>query len=340
MSLKNKYHQLSAKSFLLSLGLTLVACGGGNGDGTGYPDISYGGVTTQATVTPSNAADFPVTMLEGSTSSAEATPYAAMVDGGTTQSSQHAAMLYIFTEQVKNNIIAQKNNTDNNIVSAATQPPQAGTCANPGSYTVTDNSTGNNINASITYDNYCVGNFDGTTGLDMTLYGRISFSGSLTQTTPLILQTITMSIEYMKLTVVTAAGTSSEEFSGSLTMTFDGTTNNVVTDMTISTSFQANGLTYKVEGLDIVVDTTVTPNTLNISGRFYHPTHGYVVVKTTEPFDLFSTNPDKYCSGTMELAGNGGVIEFTANTDCTSYDICFTATGDPTCTTPTSYTWP
>lgn len=324
MSHTNKSIRLSAKIILLSFGLTLAACGGGGGGGTTYPSIQYSGDTDQATVDSTNAEDFPVTMLEGSTASAESNPYAAVIDSSSNQSSQHAAMLDIFVKQATNNILAKMSSTESNIVSAVTQT-QPGTClSNPGSLTITDNSTTTNINASITYDNFCVGNFDGTSGLNLTLHGKTSLVGNLLSADPLVIDSFNMSIEYLKMTVVTVDGTVSEEFSGFIAVTFDGSTSNNVTGMNVSTNFQANGVTYKVENLF----TNKSGTTLYLSGRFYHPAHGYVDVTTTEPFDLYSTNPDKYCSGTMELTGNGGVIEFTANTGCTQYNVTFTATGN------------
>ena len=348
MSRKNKTIQLLTKAFLLSTGLALVACGGGD-SGSSYPNISYAGATNEATVTETNAKDFPVAALEGSSSSYEANPFsslggsgsstptapsAAIIDGGTTGNAQHTAMLNILAEQIKDTILKQQQSTgiDSNIVSAVTYPPQPGTCSpNPGSLTIDDNSTQTNLNASYTYDNFCVD----FSGFEVVQHGRVNVRGSFSSD-PLILNSISISIEYMKMTVSNGTETYSEEFSGSMTMTFDETTNNNLTNFTISTNFQANGLTYKIENL--IVDNSA--GTFSVSGRFYHPLHGYVDITTSDPFNLVSVNPDKYCSGSLQLTGAGGTIDFTANVDCSSYDICYTATGDPTCTTPTTYTWP
>lgn len=357
MSRKNNTIQLLTKAFLLSTGLALVACGGG-GDpdgGSSYPSINYTGATNEATVTETNAKDFPVAALEGSSSSYEANPFsslggsgsstpsptapsAAVIDDSTTSTTgnaQHTAMLNILAEQIKDTILKQQQSTgiNSNIVSAVTFPPQPGTCSpDPGSLTIDDNSTQTNYNSSYTYDNFCV-DFG---GFEVVQHGRVNVRGSFISTDPLILNSISVSIEYMKMTASNGTDTYSEEFSGSMTMTFDRTTNNNLTNFTLSTNFQANGLTYKIENL--VVDNSA--GTFSVSGRFYHPIHGYVDITTPDPFNLVSFNPDKYCSGSLQLTGAGGTIDFTANADCSSYDICYTATGDPTCTTPTTYTWP
>lgn len=335
MSHTNKSIRLSAKAFLLSLGLTLVACGGGGG-GTTYPSIQYTGATTQATITEANASDFPVVMLEGSSSSSNANPFGAAIDSNATQSAQHTAMLNILAEQIKNDILNQQNNSDNNQVSAFTETTD-GTCpTNPGSFTFTDNSTSTNLSGSFTFNNYCVG--DIAFGNEIVLHGRINYSGSLflSGNDP-IFQSMTISIEYLKMTVRTSTETFSEEFSGSMTLTFDGTISNGITGLTVTTNFQANGLTYKIVNLKID-----TLSGLNISGRFYHPEHGYVDFTTTTNFTLVpGSNPEKYCSGTLRLEGSGGdVIDFTADASCTTYDICFTPTSGPIPPCTTGIAWP
>jgi len=336
MSHTNKFIRLSAKAFLLSIGLTLVACGGGGG-GSPYPNIQYTGATTQATITEANASDFPVVMLEGSSSSSNANPFAAVIDSNATQSAQHTAMLNILVEQIKNDILNQQNTPDSNIVSAATQT-LAGTCStNPGSTTITDNSTQTNLNGSFTFDNYCNGdiNFGG----EVILHGRMNYSGTLVSANPPIFQSMTISIEYLKLTVRTNTETYSEEFSGSISLTYDGFGNfpSNITNMTVSTNFQANGLTYKIENL--VIDTS---SGLNISGRFYHPEHGYVDFTTTTIFNLIpGSNPEKYCGGTLQLTGSGGdIIDFTADANCSTFTVCVTpsSTGLQTC--QPAQTWP
>lgn len=332
--IKKDFHT-TAKAILLNIGLaiTLISCGGGGGGGSTYPSITYSGATGAATVDTTNAADFPVTFLEGSTSSAEANPYAIITDSNTSKTAQHTAMLSILADQVKNNIIAHQNNSDNNLVSAATQT-SSGTCtSNAGSLTFTDNSTSTNLSGSFTYDNYCLE----VLGVKIIQHGKLNYSGSLTLSgNQPIFQSMTLSVEYIKLTVITNTETITEEFSGSMTITFDGTIYNDVTGMTITTNFESGGLTYKIQNL--VVDTS---SGLNISGRFYHPTHGYVDVTTTTNFNLVNTNPDEYCGGVLRLTGSSGdIIDFTDTSgNCTSYMVCVTPNGgSPSC--QPGLTWP
>ena len=316
----NKFIPLSIKALLLSSSLALISCGGGGGGGgSAYPSVQYTGTTTQATTTDANASDFPVTMLEGSSSSSESNPYGVTIDSGTIQNAQHSPMMKVLAEHIKNEISKQQLTTNNNQVSAATQITN-GTCSTPGNVNVTDNSTSTSLSGSFTYNNYCVG----AAGTEIELHGKMNYSGTLflAGNQP-VFQSMTISVEYLKFTVRTNTETSSEEFSGSMTLTFDGTTFNNVTGLTVTTNFEANGLTYKIQNL--VIDDS---SGLNISGRFFHPTHGYVDVTTTANFNLVSTNPDKYCGGTLQLAGAGGdVIDFTADASCSTFTVCVTPNG-------------
>lgn len=326
MSQKNNSIQKLAKILLAGLTITLISCGGGGGSGSAYPSIQYTGVNTQATVTETNASDFPVAMLEGSTSSSDANPFGIAIETNNTKDIQHTAMLNIVAEQIKSDILSQQNNSDTNLVSAATQT-SAGTCSpNPGSITVTDNSTTTNLSGSFTYNAYCVGFF----GTEIELHGKVSYSGSLLlDGNDPIFQSMTITVEYLKYTVRTGTETQSEEFSGSMTLTFDGTISNGLASLSVTTNFEAGGLTYKIVNLNID-----TSSGLNISGDFYHPTHGYVEVTTTTNFNLVGTNPDEYCGGTLRLEGAGGdVIDFTDTSgNCSTYMICVTPFGgSPSC---------
>ena len=172
MNAKQQIKKAINKTFLLSLFLTLLAaCGGGGGNDSGggntgptFPSITYTGATGAATVNAGNAADFPITMLEGSSSS---TSSASLVTGVTTtessQNVQQTVMLGIFAENLKSIIQAAKGS--GNIVSAATLN-ENGTCPNhPGTATIIDDSTQTTLNASLTLNNFCVGDINSATGI-------------------------------------------------------------------------------------------------------------------------------------------------------------------------------
>lgn len=343
--------RFSAKSILLSLGLiTLVACGGGGGGG--YPAVSYQGNNNQATVSETNANDFPITMLEGSTriesvntadsiGSDNPPSTSGIISSSETSTSnakaQRSTVIFSSTNIIKNSILSTlSNKSDNASIAAAAAFTMNGTCANPGTSTWTDNSANNTASGDITFNNFCVG--DDTESV--TVHGKITYSGSyfLDGSSNVVLNTLSMNMIYLKVTTTGPGitGIYSEEFSGTFTAnSFD--LNNDVTSISFSAVFDVGGETYKVENLTF----DNTGGQLNLSGRFYHPVHGYVEATTTTPFtQIFGT--EKYCGGSLQITGNGGTIDFTDSSpgsDCSTYDICFTPTGGAqTCNT--NVAWP
>lgn len=324
MSHLNKFNRLSTKALLFSMGLTLVACGGGGGGGgTTYPSIQYSGTTTAATVTENNASDFPITMLEGSTRSDSANTI-SVVSNNTTTKAQRSTLLMSGTGIIKNVIQTTLSSKSTGAsVTGITAPPVSGTCPSPGTATYTVDYSDVAFNGDVTFNNFCIG----TQSDSVTVHGKTTFSGTYHLNGPdALFDTLVMEMVYMKISTKTADVVYTEEFSGSFrAVQFDGSIDNNVTNMTFSTSFVADGQSYKVENLSF--DTT-GGTTLNLSGRFYHPAHGYVDATTTRSFVRVFGNPTKYCDGILLLSADGGTVEFTANIDCSQYNVTFTATGN------------
>ena len=326
MSRTNKTIRLSAKAFLLSMGLTLAACGGGGGGGgTTYPSIQYSGTTTAATVTQDNAADFPITMLEGSTRSDSANTLSIISDNISTQSVQRSTLLKSGTNIIKDSILsALSSNTTTSASVAGITESLTGTCPTSGTFTATINSSNGSFSGTLIFNHFCIG-----TATDSgTVHGKITFTGTyhLDVSDNPIYDTLSINMEYVKFSLKSPSLVYDEEFSGNFVITqFDGSIENNVLNVTFSSNFKSEGETFRVENLTF--DTSGI-TTLNLSGRFYHPVHGYIEATTTEPFDIIFGNPTKYCSGTLLLTGDGGTVEFTANADCSQYSVTFTATGN------------
>jgi len=304
---------------LLALGLN--GCGGGGDDNTVVDP--YKGNTSAATLTDSNKDDFAIAALDGGASASVLNPYGLSENTAPApKKAQRASLMSMLAEQIKNNVLATQAGSNptfsGNSVTPSAIADQQGTCpGHNGSMSVSDNSNGGTINITMTYNNLCMG--DLATGSEFTLSGQIAISGSFTQTGT---GSITIAFKNFQMTLETATAKYTDSFSGSMTLTLE---NNVITGIKYTTVFSSDGKVYKVENLSVVK----TANTLTISGKFYHPVHGYVDIKTTEPFDLISgSNPPQYCSGSLQISGAGGVIDFTANADCTKYEVCFTPTGE------------
>lgn len=315
--------------YLLVIGTAalLGACGGGGGDGvTGYPSITYTGSTTAAVIDQSNAADYPFVILENSGDTGNL-PIAANIEPQTANSLPDAENIQRTADLITNLV---KRNFGNNAqqVSGATTS-QTGTCGGTLSYT--ENSSNSSFSGSLIFDRYCEGGLS-TYGYELQLHGKMTFSGTyhLVNNSP-VFDTLSFNIQYLKMTFNDGITTASEEFSGSISVTSFDAANNPL-DFNVTINFKYEGKVFKVVNLqaDDVAGT--------ISGRLYHPDHGYVDIITTAPFTYMMNDPaddtdDQYCSGSLQITGvdtlgNTATIDF-ADYSCTTYDICVTIDPNP-----------
>jgi len=305
----------------------LSACGGGGGDGaTGYPDITYTGSTTAAVIDQNNAADFPFVVLEGS-SGTGSIPLAANIESvgsngmPTVENIEKATGVIVGL--IKSNL-----GTSGNLVTGATTS-QPGSCG--GQLIITDNSSTTILNGSIEFNNYCETD---PSGFQLSLHGKLTISGTfyLDANDSPVFTSLGLTVVYLRMTIFDGVETITEEFSGSMIATsFDPVTNEPL-DLTITINYKYEGQVFKIANLQ------VDEFTGTISGTFYHPNHGSVVI-TTDPTDTFfyGSFNERFCNGTLlitgvDTLGNTAAISFTdPDTYCTTYNICVDADGTVQC---------
>jgi hypothetical protein len=314
-------------AFLLAIFAAAVfsACGGDGDGGTSYPSITYTGSTTAAVIDQSNAADFPFVVLEGSSGTGNI-PVPTGIDsassGGIPSSENIKKAASIISDLIKTNLV----NGANLVTAAATSQTNSGSCG--GKATYSDNNSSSSFNGSIQFDNFCeVDSY----GYRLSLHGRLTYSGTfyLDANDNPVLTSFNLTVEYLKIVFTDGSTTVSNEFAGGISVTgFDPTTNEPL-DFTMSINFKHNGKVFKIVNLQLN-DAAGT-----ISGRFYHPDHGYVDVSTTVPF-VYDAIIDKFCGGTLHIEGvdnavppNTATIDFTSDLTCSTYDICITIGADP-----------
>ena len=323
---------------LLAMGVTtlLGACGGGDGGDDPYPKMEYIGVNTEAVIDQTNADDFPFIMLESSSSSGNL-PVAVSIDAdavdGVPNSENIKKATGIITGIIKNSL------ADSTSQVTGVTESQSGSCG--GQITATENVSSSSFSGSIRFDNFC--ELD-PYGYKLTLHGLITVSGNyfLDVNDEPVFTSLNMTIRYIKITFSDGITTVSDEFSGSLNVTsFD--VNNEPVDFTMSVNFKYEGKVFKIVNFE-VDDFNGT-----ISGTFYHPDHGYVLITTTSNF-TYNSKTEQFCDGTLHIEGSDGTtgtvdVEFTANIDCTKYNICISVNGGTAdCTGLTDWdiapTWP
>jgi len=321
-SLKNIYKFIT--TFIVAA--LLSACGGGGDDATGYPNITYTGSTTAAVIDQNNAADFPIVVLEGSSGTGNI-PLAANIESVGSNGMPNVGNIEKATGVIAG-LIKSNVGTSANLVTGATTI-QTGSCG--GQFIITDNSSTSSLNGSIEFNNYCETD---PSGFQLSLHGKLTISGTfdLDANDNPIFTSLGLTVQYLRMTIFDGVETITEEFSGSMIATsFDPVTNEPL-DLTITINYKYEGQVYKIVNLQ------VDEFAGTISGTFYHPEHGSVVI-TTDPTDTFFYDSfnERFCNGTLIITGvdsldNTATIHFTdPETNCTTYNVCVDANGTVQC---------
>ena len=308
-----KCNQILTKVILFGIGLTLVACGGGGGGGGGGTSpaaVEYTGNSNPTDVDDTNTQTFTAAIIDGGQDSQENSGnfiFSVLSTENTDQNKQHS-MLANLIKNVKSNI-KNKDLSNSSLVLGATSVVPGSCAVNPGSFTSTFNQTGNQISASITYNNHC----DDFFGITTTTNGSLTASLVFTDSSFTKILSMSMTAPRLSITVVDSTGTYTNEFSGSVTATFDA--NEEIASMSVTMNFVEDGKTYKLEGLSYTTS-GINGADISISGTIFHPDHGSVTFNTTETFVLFN---DELCDGTLAVIGVSSNFTITANADCSSY---------------------
>jgi hypothetical protein len=302
-------------SFLIPLViLVLSACGGGGGGSSDPEPVTYTGLTTPAVVTAANAK----TLAEG-------------VIGGSTTGS----VLGVVSEEEANPTILDVARILSNSVTqlgASSSSPHL-----PGAI-VTDSGSdpcldGGRIEYDlsvddVTFDFFGTFVFINCTEGGTTLNGEASVTGSLGGSSMIL------DLTFDSLTVV--SGAESYTISGTVntTATFSGVT--IVMNVR-----QRNNNTQLVEWLDnltIFETDNVTYLEMTITGRYYHPQHGYVDVVTNTPFQINVADQWPYL-GQMTLTGASNSKSRLTALDKTQYSLEVDENGDDIYETLTVENW-
>ena len=307
--------------------LMLSACSGSGGSDSGSGGNLYSGNTGAAILTADNDDAFGTLMLEGSATSKTAggaSPFSA----DTVTEKKNMGHIEVLLNKLVD--VAQQQ-----VQTAASEKVTAkaidtnGTCPSPaGSFTITPPTTGTSspFTYTISFNNYCLGDLTYSTTMNGSMTMKVYFAGALS------VSTITkVEIAYENLTVSNTVGstTYSSTFSGTTILDYDGFTYPTPNSVSNTVYFGRDGKIYKITDINI-------SSLGNISGRFYHPVHGYVDITTESTFDRNLTTGE-YCGGTLRIAGKtaGGsdiATTIAVSADCATYTICYDVDSGGTCT--------
>lgn len=251
--------------------------GGGGGGGGGPSPLTYTGVTTQATVDQNNAQTLDATALQ--TGGAGTTVTAAVTSSGGATGPGEPRFIML-ADTLKESL---------GRIDFASAGPSVTGAMRSGSKIISSPYGDGSLSMSLTYDDV-TGAFSGTAtysnyceNADSCVSGDASFSGQL--------NTATLELISAQFTFIFLSGTENGatfQMSGSIGLYVQSATS---IQVTMSFVIADSSGAYKIDNyVYLITDNTTYVEVSIPSGRFYHPLHGYVDVKTPTPLRYTVTN--------------------------------------------------
>lgn len=294
---------------LFALGAALIAGCGGGGGSSSSSSVSYTGVTTEAVVTDANAQSLTTAAVETAGSSSD---LGTLVTAGEIAAETPAQGLSL--PGLAQLLAGMKDlgQLAGPAVAAGSSASQTVTGSCGGSATVSGTNSGDSVNVNITgtitYSNYCETTPEG----NATINGSIAFTMIGTADNFVF----TISASYLAI----ASGGQSVAYSMNYTLTVNGST----ATATMTADYRGtDGKVYRIENYQVVLGNYGV--TVAISGKLYHPDHGYVTVSTPTPLQ-YSNCYGYYrpTIGVLRVTGAGGVYAEFIPQDCDQYQVCLT----------------
>lgn len=283
----------------------LTACGGGGGsdDDTEDAGISYTGATTPATITAANAEEIATSAYEGGDIGSDlGDPVTAAQTSGEGKNLR-SPRLQTLVESLQDTLRQTDLTPPATSLTAASVQPKTftGTCGGQAVRTVSSSQNGS-FSGSIAFQDFCSEN--------VTLSGTMGFSGSV-DTNTLVTQ-FSVTFDSLQVTV------EGEQIllSGSMGLSISADGNSSVT-MNMLLADEIAKQTYQLENFVVTLVYGTDYVDMEISGRYYDPTAGYVDIATELAVrtDYTATAPSQ---GILLFTGNSGSkARLTFNSDGT-----------------------
>lgn len=307
--------KLVAKTLTLTTALSLAACGGSGGGG-GDDSVRYRGLTTPAAVTDTNAPTLAEGVIGGSSTG---TAFGVISEAQEAESGPTLLDLArILTRSVTQLDI---DIPPSHLPGAIINDSGSDACADGGSiaYNLSVDDVTFEFSGTFRYRDCAEG--------DTTINGRAEVSGSIGAS-------IVLDLDFDSLTVVTGA----ESYTLSGTIDTSASLSTATIAMNVRQRNNNTGLVEWLNNLTLIVEDNFSFVQLTITGRYYHPDHGYVEVVTNTPFQIDSA--DEWPNvGQMTITGDsGGKARLTAVSN-TQYTLEVDAEGDDIYETTTLEDW-
>lgn len=274
--------------------LGLVACGGGGGGGGDFmpaelTGLTYTGVTSPAVIDSDNAAELASDAFIGGETGSNLGMFSSVADAQSTieRKIKLYEVVQIFDGALHK--IDFSNHRGDLLAVKTEQDTVIGDCGGSASYTVEMNDLNGTFTGSMTFNDYCNGNtfISGTAGF----YGQVTVDASE-------FLNFNLSIDMIKLT----SGDQSYVMDGDVSVDVERPSSTATVDMLMKDS---SGEVFWVKDYTLTIFEGVDYADVEVSGRFYHPTYGFVDLSTILPVRIFNID-DWPAFGELQVVGEDG----------------------------------
>jgi len=310
--------KILTKSLILFATLLLAACGGGGGSGVDN-GVNYTGLTTPAVISDTNAKTLAEGVIGGSSTG---TAFGVVSD----EHDGQANPTVLDVARILSNSVTQLD------ISPSSSILPGAIVTDSGSISCLD---GGSISYSLSIDDV-TGEFNGTFNFINCAEGGTTITGNTTVSGTINLSSFLFDpINFVFNPVTVISGTENYTMSGTVNISESVTSATIVMDARLR-----NNNTQMVEWINnLAITTTVSsPVEMTITGRYYHPQHGYIDIQTTWAFQI--NVADQWPNlGQMIITGaNDSRARVTAISN-TQYTLEVDADGDRTYETVTTENW-
>jgi len=316
MSIKN-----FTKSLPLFATLLLVGCGGGGGGGGVDSSVTYTGLTTPAAIVDTNAKTLAEGVIGGSSAGIA---FGVVSDEQEVQSNP----TILDVARILSNSVTQLD------ISIPSPTLPGAIVSESGSESCLD---GGSISFSLSIDDV-TGDFNGTFNFincaegDTTMNGSTDVSGTINLFS-LVIEV--MNFTFNPMTVV--SGTESYTMTGSVGTSVSGNSVTITMD-NVRLRNNNTQMVEWIENLTISMIDNFSFLEMTITGRYYHPEHGYIDIVTNTAFQI--NVADQWPNfGQMTITGaSGSKARLTVDSN-TQYTLEVDADGDDIYETVTTENW-
>jgi hypothetical protein len=273
--------------------LGMVACGGGGGGDSAIAPagLTYAGVTSPAIIDSNNAAELASDAFLGGETGTSLGIFTSV--SGSQPTFAREIKLYEAV-QVFNDALYKIDFESHRMDALAVQSAQEtmyGDCGGSATYTMQLDDVSGAFTGSMNFDYFCNQN--------STISGTVGFSGQLDMDTQEP-DSFSFSINMVSMT----SNNQSYVLDGAVSFVVNG----LESDATINLLMKdAANETFWVKDYRLSITDEGTHEEIVMSGRFYHPTHGYVDLTTSETSPVIIYSGDEWPSeGILHIVGGSG----------------------------------